>query len=64
MISDHVADEENAKTGKDDGSNFFKSYSITFFHTGSFCEFNKIEIYFFIFLYVHVCIPWMKRVLW
>lgn len=57
MISDHVADEENAKAGKDDGSNFFKSYCITFFHTCSFCEFDKIETYFFIFLYVHACIP-------
>lgn len=65
MISDHAADEENVKAGKDDGSNFFKSYSITFFfQMCSFSEFNKIETYFFIFLYVHACIPWMKGALW
>lgn len=56
MISAHVAEEENAKAGKHDGSDFFKSYSVTFFHTCSFCEFDKIENYFLIFLYVHACI--------
>lgn len=55
MISDHVAGEENVKAGKDDGSNIFKSYSITFFHTCSFCELNwKLKPTFsFSYMFMH-----------